>query len=364
MPCSDELWRNMDGLSADEQVLAMRIEERQYTPTLFSDLLRILLDRSEAQPAMRSVGYELCLFGLQAPIWKVSHDPDLFCRLTGRNYVRYPHSPSRDGMDGHQTCDSGSSRSQDMHMESDSFNEMPQGLKDPVTGAIELLQTNDHLFLDELSKPVRQMPDMRSDRDRVEAALVTWDRSFQSVRSPHPTQHRDTIMSSLLLWHMSYLRLYAPLHQLHDISYRAGESQEVNMEASEQVYAWRNSKDAWLAVSKALRICDLIHYELARILACRASFNFLAFGSLHHAAVVLWTMSQTESKSRSQLPEARESMSPIRRLMMQKDTTGLLKACAKLFREISPLGGASFGLAADRLSIVRFSPMDGPIDAV
>lgn len=364
MPCSDELWRNMDGLSADEQVLAMRIEERQYTPTLFSDLLRILLDRREAQPAMTSVGYELCLFGLQAPIWKVSHDPDLFCRLTGRNYVRYPHSPSRDGMDGHQTCDSGSSRSQDMHMESDSFNEMPQGLKDPVTGAIELLQTNDHLFLDELSKPVRQMPDMRSDRDRVEAALVTWDRSFQSVRSPHPTQHRDTIMSSLLLWHMSYLRLYAPLHQLHDISYRAGESQEVNMEASEQVYAWRNSKDAWLAVSKALRICDLIHYELARTLACRASFNFLAFGSLHHAAVVLWTMSQTESKSRSQLPEARESMSPIRRLMMQKDTTGLLKACAKLFREISPLGGASFGLAADRLSIVRFSPMDGPIDAV
>lgn len=352
MPCSDDLWRNAEGLSADEQILAMRIEDRQYTPVLFSDLLRILLDRREAQPIMRPAGHELCLFGLQVSIWKVSHDPDIFNRLTGDRYVRPSHSSLPEGRHDNAT---GSKSGQDVSVGNDSLNDMLS-----TASASNPLQTRLDPYSDELSRPERQMLDMRSDRDRVEIALETWHRSFQTLPSPRVTQHRDTLMSSLLLWHMSYLRLSAPLHQLHDISYRTGEAQEVNVDIAEEVHKWAQTKEASLAVGQALKICELIHNELERPPEHQASFNFLAFATLHHAAVVLWTTSQIAS-DRS-FSEPTRNSSSIGGLHTQRDTKGLMRACARFFRAISPLGGSSFGLAADRLSAARFPSMQQQIE--
>ena len=356
MPCSDDIWRNTENLSAEEQVLAIRIEERQHAPVLFSDLLRILLDRQEAKPIMRPVGYELCLFGLQASIWKVSHDPDLFFRLTGNGYVPPTQSSSSNSLTAQCGSPARDNMIQDLANGNGRFNDMP---KDSNRNKYLVdVRKSGEAYADGLGKAERQMLDMRNDRDRVEAALEAWHRGFETVPPPRVTQHRDTLMSSLLLWYMSYLRLSAPLHHLHDISYRAGEGQEGNVDIVEQVHGWAGTREAILAVSQALKICQLVQDELKRPSKSQASFNFLAFATLHHATVVLWTMSQIASDPALRSLDLTKSNSTICTMLVQRDTTGLLSTCARLFRTVSPLGGASFGLAADRLSIARFPLMN------
>ncbi|KAM0718981.1 hypothetical protein Q7P37_006053 [Cladosporium fusiforme] len=337
MPCSDDLWRNPERLSSKEQVLAARIEGRHYPPIMFSDILRILLDRQETIPAMDSVSHELCLFGLQAPIWKVSHDPDLFRRLTGND------SGSHNGI--------GETRGGNKERYTQELGTGPI----PGRGSDQTAQSyTEDLLSDALVGPTRAMLDMHADRERAEAALDRWHTSFQSVQFPSITRHRDTLMSTLLLLNMSWIRLHAPLHSLHHISYRTGEGQAVDTQTSRQGQTWAKSADAVVAATKAVRICDLIQYELERPPASRASFNFLAFGSLHHAAVVLWTMSEVGGDMISLKEDLRSRSSIAGSLLIQRETNGLLRACARLFRELSPLGGASFGLAADRLSQARF----------
>lgn len=348
-PCSDDLWRDMEGLSVGEQLIAVRIEDRHYAPTIFSDLLRLLLDRGENVPAMRPISHELCLFGLQAPIWKVSHDPDLFQRLTGEKYVRRPRSTLRGPLASATENALKNARNQGQNSRQ----------AEPRAAIHDLLSGTFEPPTDALAQNSRSMDDMQNDRDRVEDALESWYQGFQSVRSPQVTEHRDALMSCLLLWHMSYLRLYAPLHQLHDVSYRTGDQQTGHCDSIEQAKAWAGSKEACTAASRALKICNLVHFELERPVKSRASFNFLAFGSLHHAAVVLWTLSEVR-KDFSFLGKEKET-GPFSSMLIEGNTSGLLTACANLFRMLSPMGGVSFGLAADRLSSVQFPAKQGEI---
>lgn len=351
MPCSDDLWRNPDGLSAKEQVLAARIESRHYPPTMFSDMLRIFLDRRESVPAMGSVGYELCLFGLQESIWKVSRDPDLFRRLTGNESAPYPN-PNKDSL--HNNTGIIRSETAQSRTGSNCANSM-SGMKSGQTAqTFDHLQESSNLLSGALLGPMRAMLDMYTDKERVEMALDRWHKSFHSVQFPQNSRHRDTLMSTLLLWNVSCIRLHAPLHPLHDISYRAGEGHMVDTQTSRQVHTWVKSAHAVLAATKAVKICDLIQYELDRPPASRACFNFLAFGSLHHAAVVLWTMSEVGGEWPSLEEDLRSRASVAGSMLIRKDTHGLLTVCARLFRGLSPLGGASFGLAADRLAKARF----------
>lgn len=341
-PCSDDLWRDMEGLSITEKLVAIRIEDRHYAPIMFSDLLRLLLDRAESVPSMRPISYELCLFGLQAPIWKVSHDPNLFQRLTGGKYARHRQSSPRG-----TRLSSKESQKHRGHCQA-----QDEDMTDHTPPTQDILTGTSNPPSDALTKSSRAMYDMQTDRDRVEEALEKWHNGFQSVRSPSITQHRDTLMSCMLLWHTSYLRLYAPLHQLHDISYRSGEGQTANPDSTKQAQTWAKGQEACIAASRAVNICDLICLELERPVETRACFNLLAFGSLHHAAVVLWTLSEARDDF-SFLQNDRAS-TPFSKMLGVKNTNGLLKACANLFRMLSPMGGVSFGLAADRLSSAHF----------
>lgn len=351
MPCSDDLWRNPDGLSAKEQVLAARVESRHHPRIMFSDMLRILLDRRETIPAMGLMGYELCLFGLQASIWKFSHDPDLFRRLTGHEFPRHSN-PNKAG--SHQDIGNIRGVTDQCHTQNHRAGAI-SGRDDDQSGqSFDHLHEPSDLLSDALVDPTRAMLDMHTDKERVEAALGRWHQSFHSIQFPPKARHRDTLMSVLLLWNVSCMRLNAPLHPLHEISYRAGEGHMVDAQKSRQAHTWAKSAGAVVAATKAVRICDLIQYELDRPLASRARFNFLAFGSLHHAAVVLWTMSEVGGDLPSLKEGLRSKASIAGSMLVQRDTNGLLKVCARLFRELSPLGGASFGLAADRLAKSRF----------
>jgi len=300
---------------------------------LFSDLLRIMFERNERPPLSQSIGHELCLFGMQSALWRFSHDVDLFPRLSGTTWsTQRPSSRST-------VVEEGSSGNQ-----------------------VDLLELDpiDTIDSDNLGQVHRNMSDLHSDRERVEQALDKWHESFQSSRkSPGFTRDRDSLMSSLLLWNISHLKLHAPLAQLHDISYRAGEKRAVSDGAAKQVREWAETQSASTATDKALAICDLISRELNRTFDARACFNFLAFGGLHHATVVLWTMSEIGGKEDySVLAKARTNSSFASRLE-NGNTCSLLLECSKLFKDLSSIGGGSFGTAAEHLSKSHFPAVYG-----
>jgi len=326
LPQSEKLYHNDGGLSPREQLLTSRIEVERCPQMVFSDLLRVMLERNEIAPLDDAVAYELCLFAMQSPLWRFSHDVELFPRLTGVEWEAA--SP----LDDRRT----------------SFS-----LPEPTS--TDLLSGRPYTAPDILGRVHRGMRDMRDDRDRMERALERWHDSFLAARQSSAfTRHRDSLMSSLLLFNTSHLQLHAPLAQLHNVAYRAGETCPVSSRAVQQIYDWSITRNATYATERAVAICDLISQELDRPENNRACFNFLAFGSLHHATVVLWTMSEIGSDSDDGNPERPRKFSRFKSKLEDKDTHALLQECSALFNNLSSLGGASFGTAAEQLSASRF----------
>ena len=331
LPHSEKLYHNDGELPSREQLLTSRIEAERCPQMVFSDLLRIMLERNEKVPLDEAVAYELCLFAMQSPLWRFSHDVELFPRLTGKEWV--PPDTVSHLVANDQTGPS--SRAE--------------------LATTDLLSGRPYTVPDELGRVHRSMRDMRDDRNRMERALESWHDSFLAARqSPAFTKHRDSLMSSLLLLSTSYLQLHAPLAQLHNISYRAGEKRSVCPRAVQQIYDWSTTKSATCATERAVAICDLISQELDRPEDSRACFNFLAFGSLHHATVVLWTMSEIGTGSDNGSLERSRRFSRFMSKLKDRETHSLLQECSALFNNLSSLGGASFGTAAGQLSASQF----------
>jgi hypothetical protein len=331
LPHSESIYHNDEELSTREQLLSSRIEAERCPQMTFADLLRVMLERNEKAPINEAVAYELCLFAIQSPLWRFSHDVELFPRLTGTEWI------SRDA----------NSQLGAKHRTSS------VSLLGPAP--TDLLSGRPFAAPDKLGRVHRRMSDLRDDRDRMERALERWHDDFLAARqSPAFTKYRDSLMSSLLLFNTSYLQLHAPLAQLHNISYRAGKKRPVCSKVVQQIYDWSITRNATYAVERAIAICDLISQELDRPEDSRASFNFLAFGSLHHATVVLWTMSEVRSSSDDSDVERPRHYSRFMSKLEDNDTHSLLQECSALFNNLSSLGGASFGTAAAQLSTSRF----------
>jgi len=201
----------------------------------------------------------------------------------------------------------------------------------------------------------RHMQGIRTDEDRVTGALRHWQKNFSSARksSTLSKQARDTLASSIMLWHLSQLQLKSPLLQLHAISYRAVEHKSADAADIRQVLDWASSKDATSAVRQAAKTCELLSTELERLSANQANFNFLAFAALHHATVVLWTSSELGVPI--EMPDPCPGQSVVFwELLRTRDTSSLLHECSKLFVRLSVLGGTSFASAAERLSASSF----------
>ncbi|KAK6440716.1 hypothetical protein LTR95_003049 [Oleoguttula sp. CCFEE 5521] len=344
LPMSDGLWHNADNLTPRDQAIAARVETQHTSQAPFSDLLRILLDRDEPKVPVGAVGTELCLFGLQMPVWRFAHDAQQFERLTGGRWARRESGHQGVGysndLRGHSLHDSSSSHSQ--IRESMSRHDRRQIVPGP--GFLE--------------RAKRRMTDLSSDRERIEAALEAWHAGFHAtLRSPDFAQHRTSLGSSILLWNLSHLQLHAPLQRLHDVSYRLADAERADIVSIHSARAWAVTDDAVVATERALSICDIIENELQQPPEQHSHFSFIAFAALHHAAVVLWVTSEVggESCSGAILPD-----STYGHKLQVRDTRGLLEACARLFRDLSPLGGASFGNAAERLSTSPFPPIPRP----
>jgi hypothetical protein len=355
LPCSDSLWHNEDRLSTQEYLVSIRAERKSYPQIFYCDLLKIFLERQESKPVLAAAGYELCLFGLQTAVWQFAHGQHVFERLTGVNWQNSSRSlPSARTESGAIANDESSG------VDSVSVPTAALELSSPRNDLMGQASST-HLHqspggLDTLGRVYRLMNDLKADRARVECALESCSQGLLAIRRlTSTTQHRDTLMSTMLLLHMSYMQLYTPLQQLHHISYRAANNHTVNKEILKSAQAWAKSDTASHAAQEAVAICEMIHLEQKRPLERRARFNFLAFVGVHHAAVVLWTISELRSSNEPLTPKRGEHFPTFGVGLHQRDTRGLLKACAQMFYHLSSLGGVSFGAAAESLSRCTFN---------
>ncbi|SMR43585.1 unnamed protein product [Zymoseptoria tritici ST99CH_3D1] len=304
-PRSDSLWMNLEGLSPEAQLQAHQIENARCLQMPFSDLIRIFLDKAEPNPELGALGYELTMFGLQDAVWKFTQDPELFPRLTGHCLEEIDIAVSE-------------------HRES-----VPRPNGERIIPALAVGQIR------------RRMDELYAERARLLHALDSWSHAVNiAINNGTFMYHRGTLLSCLMLYHLSRLRLTAPLEWLHHISYRAAEPQTVDWHTHRKVEGWLRSAFAPQAAQQAWDVKWLIESELQRPKGDRAHFNFLAFCSLHHAAVVLWTVAGSGEMRPSTIPKA--------------EIETFLTNCPSLFSQLSSLGGNSFEVAAYRLAGHRF----------
>lgn len=136
------------------------------------------------------------------------------------------------------------------------------------------------------------------------------------------------------------------------------EKRSVEKSVLEDVRRWANSRRAIVAVQHACIIWRLISRELQRPEATRAHFNFLAFASLHHSAVVLWTFMGacedfTPSQQRHVVIEPLEN-SELVLIVNHENSEFIIASFSKIFKRTSSGGWSSFGDAALRLSTCQF----------
>ncbi|KAF2168651.1 hypothetical protein M409DRAFT_65531 [Zasmidium cellare ATCC 36951] len=308
----DSLWLNTGNLTPEQQLAAYRMEESRCLQLPLSDLVRIFFERNEPNPYLGPVGHELVLFGLQEAVWRFSQDPELFPRLTGRCLA-----------------DTDITYTSRILANSDS--------------------TNGHVIPGSTGFWQRRMDDLHGDRLRLVRALDTWSSAVDlAISRGAYTLHRDTLMSSMLLYRLSKLRLCAPLEELHHISYRSAHPKTVDLHVHRKIEAWLESKFAVEAAHLAWDVKMLIETNLQRPAEERARFNYLSFCSLHHAAVVLWTVIAIHNND----PMASTFDIPNHSIDL------FLRDCKNLFSRLSPLGSNSFEAAAERLQRYRFPRLD------
>lgn len=311
----DSLWLNSDHLTPEQQLAAYRMEDSRSLQIPFSDLIRIFSERNEPNPYLGPVGHELVLFGLQEAVWRFSQDPELFPRLTGRCLA-----------------DTDITYTSRILANADSSN------GSVVPGSTGFWQ--------------RRMDDLHGDRLRLVRALDTWSSAVDlGISRGAYTMHRDTLMSSMLLYRLSKLRLCAPLEELHHISYRAAHPRTIDAHIHRKIESWLESKFAREAAHLAWDVKMTIETNLQRPHEEKARFNYLSFCSLHHAAVVLWTVVAIHNN------DTLASTFDIPNHAIEL----FLRDCTNMFHKLSALGGSSFEAAADRLQRYRFPRIDPAI---
>jgi hypothetical protein len=337
LPYADSTWRGEPlpseiFLAMVERDGASRLKQR------FSDVVRIALEGDEAPTALDAMGHELLLFGLQQSVWRFSHDHDIFGRLTGNmelfSQLKY---------DGLETA------SVSPQISACSTSVMPAAL--PVEPSLCLIQE------DHLRGSPRRMNDFQTDLDRLVAALQKWKESLKSIRNSISLQQdRNSVLSSLLLYHLSYVRLQAPIEDMHDISYRMVDKRPLEKQIIEKIHDWANSRRAILAVQHACIIWSLIIREARRPEGTRAQFNFLAFTGLHHAAVALWTFMGAKSGLESQKICYIEPLLDLHPKIPvnQSHSRKILELFSQVANLISPGRWSSFGAVVLKLSDSQF----------
>lgn len=362
LPSCDIVWRGKRMLP--EVCLQLIDQSRPLgRPMRFSDIYRVAMDRKEHLPPLEPTSYELLMFALQKPVWKFSNDPDMFERLTGEEYCNLPMEPINELLPRHGYA--------------------PRGESSVMAGASYHTGSRRTTLSDHLHNTERQMADLKDEYKQVFLALEKWKSSLTFVKTLVQTQgDRTSLLSSLLLYNLSYLRLYAPVSDLHRLQYQLVEGfrplNNRNKSPLQTVCRWVKTPRARLAAEYAGQIWELITNESKIPEEKRAKFNLIAFTALHHTATVLWAYASAHDHSSpldSPLAEGGddEDVAEHRRLELRSadpdaprirvcrsQSKAVLKSLVRLYAIISPGRWSSFAQAAADLSKHQLPPISAP----
>ncbi len=359
LPCSPFLW--LTKFESDAQfITAVRQDAatNHREKILFSDLVRVALDDGESCPPLDAISQELLVFGLQEQVWRVSQDPECLSRLTG---VEDNFSLGCDGLDMNEGPIASSSS---------------RGVRNTGIASHSRVHVSVTSLDDQFPSTARTMYDVRQDRRKVSYALLKWRRLFNKTFTRHTLtlNDRSSLMSSLLLYHLSFVRVFAPLEKLHHISYHSDDDQIAESTIVYQVWAWSHNRKSRISVQHACIIWNLLFTECGRPAQDKARFNYLALIGLHHAAVVIWTFAGTHEPNSSSYSSSGEedellfgvAEDAASRLTITKPQSSVLMAMfVELFDRISPAWAvrSSFAAAAARLAKTSFPQNKAPATA-
>ena len=346
-PLCDAVWR-ADPLPP---ALCLQMIEHDQTPgrqLRASDIYRIALESREVHPPLDPAGQELLAFGLQYPVWRFSRDQEMFDRLTGG--------------------ENDSAATTNMFTASDSYHNLsPPGR--PKTFSrfpMRIQKAAAEKEAHHLDSSSRSMADLRLERERLIMALEKWESALPVVKGFTRTEmDRTSLLSGLLLYHLAYLRLHAPIEDLHQIQYHLADNRSVDRSLVATVRSWANSTRGQLAAGSACHIWSMIAREAQRKDSQKARFNLLTFIGLHHSATLLWAYAGAHNDLNDvaavdenmdydplvlAIPNARRSPIPI----VESQTATILRSFVELYNSVSHAQWSSFAKAADKLSTQRF----------
>jgi hypothetical protein len=344
LPCSPFLW--LTKFPSDSQFIAAIQQDAASSnreKVLFCDLVRLAMDRDEHPPSFDVISVELLLFGLQHHVWRLCHDVEALVRLIGMQIS--PDLPFN-GLD----------------MEASPNSRVPLIRGRNLIGIDRSqVRSSREQFEDHLLQRFRHMDDLRADQGRTFFALRKWRQMFNAVCSRQlTTSDRSSVMSSLLLYHLSFLRILAPIDELHHISYRVTNEKAADTETLNHVWTWSQSEQCRIAVRHACMIWNLLFAECERSPEAQARFTFMAVVGLHHAAVVIWTYAGTHEEQ-SDLNLGSNDDIEARVPIVKEQRQALMTMFVQLFNRISPAWAfrSSFSAAAVRLSGTTFPLQTG-----
>lgn len=315
-----------------------------------SDVFHVLLERDEILPPLEPVAHEILLFGLQSHVWRFSYDRQLLERLTagaGADLSVGAGSPDTHEGDPHASDDSllfGFLRSPSRKRRRDTF-----------TSNAESLDNRSY-----------RMADLISEQQRLMAAMAKWERSLPLAKSfARNEEDRSYLLSSLILYHLSSMRLHAPVDDIHQIHYRLANKQSVPQDVLDNVLAWKRSARARIAVKRVHSVCSLITQESQRDQK-RSQLNFNAYVGLHHGAGILWAyhaatdqdeiqtrLSASGSSDSSSIHHG-EDLATTSLLHDKVKIVSLLQKIEDLFHVMSPARWSSFAEVVHALTTLNF----------
>ncbi|OAL52686.1 hypothetical protein IQ07DRAFT_671272 [Pyrenochaeta sp. DS3sAY3a] len=338
--------------------LALDMIEHHRTPyqdVRASDVFHVLLESNEMLPPLEPIAHEILLFGLQSHVWRFSFDRQLLERLT-----------SGTGAHAELEVITGGDASASVEVPRSDKVEFPckRPRKDTFTSELDSLDNRSY-----------HMADLTAERQRLMVALAKWERALPFAKTlARNEEDRSYLLSSLILYHLSVMRLHALVEDIHQIHYRLADKQPVSHELMFRVIAWTRSARARIAVERVRSICSLITQETLRG-PTRSRFNFNAYVGLHHGAAILWAYQgatdQDQINERQSVSSISGSLhlsttevsSPTSSAQPHKaESSGLLETFEQLFHAMSPARWSSFAEVARTLTTLVFPIYDSSVN--
>ncbi|KEQ90582.1 hypothetical protein AUEXF2481DRAFT_535555 [Aureobasidium subglaciale EXF-2481] len=304
LPYSDTLWTTKRQF-AREYISAVGREHSLCRGMIFSDLVRVALDPNEVLPLLQPLEHELLLYGLQYSVWRFSHDPSMFKRLTG-------HDATKESA--------------------------------PTTSDFESAGLDhDHLVdRDHLDYSTRKMRDLLRERQNVICALRKWkDMVASSQMSNQYGHNRTTYLSGLMLFHLSFLRLHAPVGLIQEVVYHNGSPSEAVKVSIQTIADWSRTNEALVAIKHACSMWTLIEKETSRKALPQARYTILTVIAVYQAATVIWAMAGACDTSRHSLNMMGSSkqIDKDKVELSKSNISNLMQSFAELFPDMTSTWG-------------------------